>query len=87
MLPRAYTEDLILGKRYIYSNPYHPEMEYEDMWYIGKTYNKWGEECYAFSDKEIELPENYDGNAANLFWGGMILTESEIANGTVALPE
>lgn len=88
MKPRAYVDDLILGERYIESNPYHPEMEYGDIWYVGTSFNKWDELVYCFSEKEIALPDDYDGNASQLLnFGGPIYTEFEIEDGCVALAD
>ena len=85
MRDRAYQEDLVLGERYIESNGWHHECEYGDIWYVGESYNKYDEKVYCFSEREIELPEDYDGNAANLFFSGPCYTDSEIDQGNVAM--
>lgn len=85
MRDRAYADDLIVGQKYIESNSWHPECEYGEIWYVGTSYNKYGELIHCFSDKEIEFPEGYDGNADNISFGGPVYTETEIDDGNVAL--
>ena len=85
--PRAYVEDLELGCSYIESNPWHWDCEYDRIWYAGTSYNKYDELVYCFSEKEIELPDDYDGNASMLSFGGPIYTESEIDHGCIAMDE
>ena len=85
--PRAYVEDLELGCSYIESNPWHWDCEYDRIWYVGTSYNKYDELVYCFSEEEIELPDDYDGNASMLSFGGPIYTESEIDHGCIAMDE
>lgn len=85
--PRAYVEDLELGEPYIESNPWHWDCEYGTIWYVGTSYNKYDELVYCFSEKEIELPDDFDGNANSIMYSGPIYTEDEINNGCVAMTE
>ena len=62
-------------------------MEYGEIWYVGTSYNKWDELVYCFSEEEIDLPDDYDGNASQIFFGGPIYTQFDIDNGTVAFAD
>lgn len=85
MRQRARVCDLVIGERYILSNNWHPECEYGDIWYVGTSYNKYGDVVYCFSETEVEIPDGYDGNASNLWFSGPLFDEAEIAAGNVAL--
>jgi hypothetical protein len=54
---------------------------------VGTSYNKYDELVYCFSEEEIELPDDYDGNASMLSFGSPVYTESEIDHGCIAMDE
>lgn len=85
--PRAYVEDLEFGKPYIESNPYHWDCEYGTIWYVGTSHNKYDELIHCFSEREIDLPDDFDGDADAIMFGGPVYTEDEIYSGNVAMCE